>query len=52
MGWIAILTAGVVVGTVIGERILHKVPERLFRRVVAATLLVLGCVMLLRALQA
>jgi uncharacterized protein len=49
MGWIAILTAGVVVGTAIGERILHKVPERLFRRVVAATLLVLGCVMLLRA---
>ena len=50
-GWIAILTIGVVGGTAIGERVLHRVPERWFRRIVASTLLILGSVMLVRALQ-
>jgi uncharacterized membrane protein YfcA len=39
---IAISTVGVVAGTLLGTRLLRTVPERLFRRIVAALLLVLG----------
>jgi hypothetical protein len=46
--WPSVLaaTAGVIVGTAIGTRVLGSVPQRLFRRVVAALLLVLGVYML------
>jgi uncharacterized membrane protein YfcA len=46
---IAIATAGVVAGTVVGMRLLTNVPERLFRRIVALLLLALGTWMLLGA---
>jgi uncharacterized membrane protein YfcA len=39
---IALAAAGVVVGTLAGHRVLALVPERLYRRVVAALLIVLG----------
>lgn len=50
--WIAIATIGVVVGTLIGLRLLARIPEHLFRRVVAAVLAVLGAAMVGRALRA
>ena len=42
-------TAGVLVGTVSGARILRRVPEATFRRVVSALLIVLGASMIVRA---
>ena len=39
-------TVGVVVGTVVGQRVLTKIPENVFRRVVAAIILALGIAML------
>jgi uncharacterized membrane protein YfcA len=39
---IALLTAGVVVGTFLGAPVLRRLPEALFRRMLAITLLVLG----------
>jgi len=47
--WPAILPAilGVLLGTVGGERVLRKIPERLFRRVVSAILLLVGVLLLL-----
>ena len=36
------VTIGVVFGTLLGERILRKIPERTFRRVVAVILLGVG----------
>ncbi len=39
---IAIATVGVVIGTLYGERLLGRVPERRFRVVVAALLVLLG----------
>jgi uncharacterized membrane protein YfcA len=44
---IAIATAGVVAGTLLGMRLLTDVPDRLFRRIVAVLLLALGTWMLL-----
>jgi uncharacterized protein len=46
---IAVATAGVVVGTLAGERVLRRVPETIFRRVVAALILALGIVMFFEA---
>jgi hypothetical protein len=46
---IATATAGVVVGTVIGGRLLRRVPETWFRRLLAIALVALGSVMLGRA---
>jgi uncharacterized membrane protein YfcA len=46
---IALATAGVVVGTLAGERVLRRVPEPVFRRVVAALILALGVVMFFEA---
>jgi uncharacterized membrane protein YfcA len=40
--------AGVVIGTIAGARLLKRVPERLFRRLVAVLLLALGAWMLVR----
>jgi uncharacterized membrane protein YfcA len=39
---IAIATAGVVIGTLTGRRVLARVPERIFRRVVSVLLIALG----------
>jgi uncharacterized membrane protein YfcA len=41
-------TAGAVVGTVAGARLLRRIPEALYRRLVAALVLALGVFMLLR----
>jgi uncharacterized membrane protein YfcA len=49
---IAVATAGVLVGTVLGGRLLRRLPERAFRRTVAALILALGLVLLARALGA
>jgi uncharacterized protein len=45
---IALATAGVVVGTIAGVRLLPRIPEAAFRRVVAILLLALGGWMVLR----
>jgi hypothetical protein len=47
---IFVATVGVIVGTAAGGGLLRRVPDRLFRRVVAVTLVLLGAVMLLRAI--
>jgi uncharacterized protein len=46
--WPAILAAtiGVIIGTLVGERILRLIPETLFRKLVAALLLAIGIVLL------
>jgi len=46
--WPAIIAAviGVVLGTVAGERVLRKIPEKLFRRIVSAILLGVGIYLL------
>jgi uncharacterized protein len=46
---IALLTAGVVIGTLVGSRVLHRLPEIWFRRVLAVVLALLGGAMLVRA---
>lgn len=40
-------TAGVVIGTTFGARVLERIPERTFRRIVAVLLLLLGIYMTL-----
>ena len=45
---VAVATAGVVIGTLTGMRLLPRVPEPAFRRVVAVLLLALGAWMVLR----
>jgi len=45
---IAVTMAGVVVGTVVGGRILRRIPETYFRRVVAIFLAILGIWLLTR----
>jgi uncharacterized membrane protein YfcA len=47
--WVALATAGVVAGTLVGHRLLTRIPERIFRSVLAVTLLALGSAMVLRA---
>jgi uncharacterized membrane protein YfcA len=49
--WVALATAGVVTGTVIGHRVLARLPERFFRRTVAIILALLGAAMLGQGLQ-
>lgn len=44
--WVAVATAGVVAGTVLGHRVLARIPERSFRRTVAVVLALLGAAML------
>ena len=46
---ILLATAGVVTGTVLGTRLLARIPESMFRRVVAVILAVLGVYMMIRA---
>lgn len=45
---IAVASAGVIAGTVLGGRLLRRVPERVFRKVVAALLGILGVWLLAR----
>jgi uncharacterized protein len=45
---IAAATAGTIAGTVLGGRILRRIPEAWFRRIVAVVLLILGVSLLLR----
>jgi uncharacterized membrane protein YfcA len=49
--WVALATAGVVAGTVLGHRVLARIPERTFRRTVAVLLALLGAAMLAQGLQ-
>ena len=42
-----ITTAGVVIGTAFGTRVLGRIPERIFRRIIAVFLLALGFYMVL-----
>ena len=44
--YLLVATLGVLLGTLVGERILHRVPELLFRRVVAVIILILGVALL------
>ncbi|OFW06214.1 MAG: hypothetical protein A3I61_18800 [Acidobacteria bacterium RIFCSPLOWO2_02_FULL_68_18] len=43
--WVALATAGVLAGTVLGHRVLVRIPERWFRRTVAVILALLGAAM-------
>jgi uncharacterized membrane protein YfcA len=43
---IAAATVGVVIGTLVGERLLRRIPEPLFRRIVSALILALGLSMM------
>jgi uncharacterized protein len=47
-GLVAVATAGAIVGTLTGQRLLARIPEQAFRRVVAVVLLALGAYMLMR----
>lgn len=47
--WIAVATLGVAVGTVIGSRVLARIPEMWFHRVLAIVLALLGVAMLWRS---
>ena len=49
--WIAVAAIGVTIGTLVGSRLLARVPEAWFQRLLALTLAVLGTVMLLRAFR-
>jgi uncharacterized protein len=49
--YLATATAGVVVGTLIGNRILRWIPETIFRRVVAGIVLALGLFMLTKSFR-
>ena len=45
---VGVATAGAVVGTLIGERALRRIPDALFRRIIACLLLALGSYMIYR----
>ena len=47
--WPAMIAAviGVVIGTLAGERVLRRIPEKLFRKTVSAILLAIGLVLLI-----
>ena len=45
--YLVVGTAGVIAGTLIGKRVLTRIPEQVFRRVVAAIILALGMVLLI-----
>jgi uncharacterized membrane protein YfcA len=48
---VAIATAGVIVGTLFGGRLLARVPDKMFRPIVAVVLAALGLVMLMQGLR-
>ncbi len=47
--WIAIAAVGVVIGTLVGGRVLKRIPPPIFHRIVSAIILALGIFMLFRA---
>ncbi len=47
---IVVATVGVVIGTLVGGRVLRRIPETIFRQVVSAIILALGFYMLYKAL--
>jgi len=49
--WVALATAGVLAGTVLGHRVLARIPERWFRRTVAVLLAMLGAAMLVQGVR-
>ena len=49
--WIGISTAGVVVGTFLGTKVLKRLPERTFRRTVSAFIFLLGAFMIYQGLK-
>jgi uncharacterized protein len=51
VGWMAIMAGGVIVGTVVGSRVLVRIPEHRFRRVVAIVLGALGFWMIVRGVR-
>jgi hypothetical protein len=46
--WVALATVGVILGTVLGSRVLVRIPDVWFRRVLAVVLALLGGTMLVR----
>jgi uncharacterized protein len=46
--WMALATVGVMIGTVVGNRVLKRIPDVWFRRVLAVILAILGSAMLAR----
>ena len=50
--WVLLATMGVIAGTVLGSRVLTRLPESWFRFVLALVLAALGVLMLTRGLQA
>ncbi|MGI9100884.1 MAG: sulfite exporter TauE/SafE family protein [Terriglobales bacterium] len=46
-GYLVVGTIGVIAGTVLGQRVLIKIPERVFRRIVSAIILAPGVVLLI-----
>jgi uncharacterized membrane protein YfcA len=44
--YVALGTAGVVAGTIAGQRVLRRIPETIFRRIVAVIILLLGIALL------
>ena len=50
--WVVLATAGVVAGTVLGHRVLVRIPEHWFRRAVAVVLALLGAAMLVEGVGA
>jgi uncharacterized membrane protein YfcA len=44
---VALGTVGVLIGTVVGARVLHKIPESIFRRIVSAVVFALGISLLI-----
>lgn len=51
-GWVTLAALGVVAGTLLGNRVLARIPERWFRRTVAVLLALLGAAMLIDGLRA
>jgi len=49
--WIGISTLGVVIGTLLGTRLLKKMPEKIFRRTVSALIFLLGAFMFYQGLN-
>src|SRR5688572_8470367 len=49
--WIALATIGVTTGTVLGSRVLGRIPEVWFRRVLALVLALLGGAMMIRGIR-
>lgn len=49
--WILLLIAGVILGTVLGGKLLRRLPERSFRRVVSGLIFILGAFMLYQGIR-